>query len=182
MAEVRHVKVAVSEERLAERMTPSPPSVRPATPSPLPPAPPATQRSSVEPAPAATVSRPPPGAELATTDLGLLRQAVFARSALGDFTGAHKILEARFPPFDRDVELQCVAAWIEANLETRSGAPVRTLTAILEAKPGNEHALYYRGLVKKLSGDTRAALQDFVALAKQNPRHAGALAEIKKLR
>jgi hypothetical protein len=45
-----------------------------------------------------------------------------------------------------------------------------------------ESGLYYRGLLLKRSGKEKAALRDFVILAKKNPTHVGALSEIKLLR
>jgi Flp pilus assembly protein TadD len=164
--------VAVTDENLAARMTPIPPSARP---------PPTEQ----EPAPRSNPPRatpPPPSGDPSPTDPRLLREAILVRVHRGDFAGADQILRERLPAAQRDGEIQAVAAWIQANVDGRGEAAAAKLTAILEATPNAEHALYYRGLVHNLAGDTRAALRDFVAVARLNPRHAGALMEIKRLR
>jgi hypothetical protein len=99
----------------------------------------------------------------------------------GDFAGADRILaEQAFR--GPDPELDAITAWVRNNLTGRHEGPLKALDALLRDNAACEHALYYRGLVLARAGDTRGALRDLVALAKQNPRHARALLEIQRLR
>jgi hypothetical protein len=127
------------------------------------------------------VSSPPPRGEAKAPDLDLVRQAVRIRVTQGDYAGADRILAGRIPKTP-DAELDAIAAWVGANLTGRNDSAVKALDTLIAGNPTCEHALYHRGLVQKRAGESRLALRDFVAAAKQNPRHAGALLEIKELR
>jgi hypothetical protein len=164
--------IAITDEKLTARLTPVPPSVRQM---------PAVQEPETRPSsPPATP--PPASGDPAATDPRLLREAILVRVHRSDFAGANQILQERLPSAERDVEIQAVAAWVQANLDGRCEAATSVLTAIVDANPNAEHPLYYRGMVQNLAGEAKAALRDFVSVVRINPRHASALMEIKKLR
>jgi hypothetical protein len=127
-------------------------------------------------------SQPPPAADPAKiNDPTLLRDAVRAKVVLGDFGAADRLLAGR-KGSEADAELDAISAWVRANLDARPDAALETLGLLLHKNPRCEYALYYRGLVLKRAGEPKAALRDFVTLAKQNPRHGRALLEIQELR
>jgi tetratricopeptide (TPR) repeat protein len=124
---------------------------------------------------------PPPTPDHAD-DLALARESAKARVAQMDFAGAERILTERIPVASRDAETEAFAIWVRANLQSDLDGPIEQLGRLVASNPRCEHALYYRGLVQKRAGQRKAALRDFVTLAKQNPSHVGALFEIKELR
>jgi hypothetical protein len=159
--------------------TPLPASIRPGS------SPPESGRKSSELRRVALPpSIPPPAAASATptTSAALIRQTVIARVAQLDFSGAERILRERRVADAHDPEIDALAIWVRANLQSDLEGPLASLNLLLHANPKCEHALFYRGLVLKKSGQRKAALRDFVTVAKQNPRHGAALFEIKELR
>jgi len=128
---------------------------------------------------------PPPTAgssEEAAEAVALRRERAKAKVALQDFKAADAIL-AELAAFEhKDPEAEALGAWVRANLQNNLDGPLETLDMLLLANPKCEHALYYRGLILKRAGQRKAALRDFVTVAKQNPKHAPALVEIKELR
>jgi hypothetical protein len=104
-------------------------------------------------------------------------------SGRADYTTADELLRDRCTDEDAsEPDFQALAAWVKANLTGEATTPLNDLTFLLMAHHSCEPALYYRGLLLKRTGKDKAALRDFVALAKKNPTHVGALTEIKLLR
>ncbi len=103
---------------------------------------------------------------------------------LHDFETADRLLRERCTEADTATpDFQALAAWIKANLLSGdAGAALNDLTFLLMSHHTCQTALYYRGLLLKRAGKEKAALRDFVLLAKENPGHTGALTEIKQLR
>ncbi len=100
-----------------------------------------------------------------------------------DFASADEILRERCTDEDAgEPDFQALAAWVKANLSGDPKTPLNDLTFLLMSHHACESALYYRGLLLLRTGKEKAALRDFVVLAKKNPAHVGALAEIKLLR
>jgi hypothetical protein len=167
--------------------TPPPASMQPASvPGSAPPASaPGTTRKSAElrrVALPASLPPPPLTAAPPTTTTALIRQAVIARVAQLDFSGADKILRESPATDVPDPEMAALSIWIRANLQSDLEGPLASMNLLLHSDPKCEHALYYRGLILKKSGQRKAALRDFVTVAKQNPRHGAALFEIRELR
>jgi hypothetical protein len=175
--------------------TPPPPSLR-APPSPTktpqpasispdstPPAPAPGRKSSEFRRVALPPSIPPPAAAATpATSAALIRQSVIGRVVQLDFSGADRILRERRVLDAPDPEIDALSIWVRANLQSDLEGPLASLNLLLHTNPKCEHALYYRGLLLKKSGQRKAALRDFVTVAKQNPRHGAALFEIKELR
>ena len=103
---------------------------------------------------------------------------------VNQYETADRILRERVRREDTsDPEYQALAAWVKANLNAAQlNGALRDLTLMLLANPECESGLYYRGLLLRRAGKDRAALRDFVVLAKKNASHMGALQEIKALR
>jgi len=100
-----------------------------------------------------------------------------------DYDSADRILRENCTDQDMaEPDYQALSAWVKANLTGDDTVPLNDLTFLLMAHNQCESALYYRGLLLKRSGKEKAALRDFVILAKKNPTHVGALSEIKLLR
>jgi len=101
-----------------------------------------------------------------------------------DYATAARLLRDNCTDEDAaEAEFQALSAWVKANLKPEDlNTPLNDLTFLLMAHNQCEAALYYRGLLLKRSGKAKAALRDFIILAKKNPNHAGALTEIKLLR
>ena len=101
-----------------------------------------------------------------------------------DYDTADRILRERCTEQDAaEADFQALTAWVKANLNAGDlSSGLNDLTFLLMSHNQLESALYYRGLLLKRSGKEKAALRDFVILAKKNPNHMGALAEIKLLR
>jgi hypothetical protein len=189
-------RIALPVDLPPRSRTPLPPSFR--TPPPLPPSspPPFDGAPPLSPPPGATrpsglrrVSLPesipppaPPPTPAHADDVTLARESAKARVAQMDFAGAERILTDRVPVASRDAETEAFAIWVRANLQSDLDGPIEQLGRLVASNPRCEHALYYRGLVLKRAGQRKAALRDFVTLAKQNPSHVGALFEIKELR
>lgn len=112
----------------------------------------------------------------------MIRQSVIGRVAQLDFSGADRILRERRVLDAPDPEMDALSIWVLANLQSDLEGPLASMNLLLHTNPKCEHALYYRGLLLKKSGQRKAALRDFVTVAKQNPRHGAALFEIKELR
>ncbi len=114
-------------------------------------------------------------------DPRLLRQAIRTRVGLGEFAEAERLIR-EFPGEAKDPEMQALTAWLRSNLGGDTDGPLQVLSSLLRMNPKCEYALYYRGLLLKRTGELKAALREFVTLAKQDPKHSGALREIQELR
>ncbi len=154
--------------------------------SPPPPRPP--PRPSYDALRAVDATRPPPAPQAPSPTGGAtlsdaLREAEQA-AMHHDFESADRILRDECTDDDAaEPDFQALAAWVKANLSPADvTSPLNDLTFLLMSHHGCQSALYYRGLLLKRTGKPRAALRDFIGLAKKNPAHAGALAEIKLLR
>jgi hypothetical protein len=79
-------------------------------------------------------------------------------------------------------EYVALFTWIAYQAGAELPETVRAFSRILEDHPECQPALYYRGMLLKEAGKDRAALRDFVTVARLNPDHIKALAEVKLLR
>jgi hypothetical protein len=130
----------------------------------------------------ASVPPPPLVTSPSGQTMALSLESAKARVAQMDFAGADRILRDMPETRAANAETVALTAWVQANLDGNHERPLELLNVVLQANPTCEHALYYRGLVLKRAGERKAALRDFVTLAKQNPHHGPALSEIKALR
>jgi hypothetical protein len=161
-----------------------------APPAPLPVSPPAKVRAPPRPsfsppklvetgAPPTPIAVTPHAAPGPSLDFRLADEAAKRH----DYATADEILRERCTDEDAsEPDFQALAAWVKANLTGDLKTPLNDLTFLLMAHHSCESALYYRGLLLKRTGKEKAALRDFVVLAKKNPSHVGALVEIKLLR
>ena len=81
-----------------------------------------------------------------------------------------------------DIEIAALVAWILSRRGVPVPESVRALSRILDENPECQSALFYRGTLLKEASKDRLALRDFVTLARLNPNHLRALAEVKVLR
>lgn len=122
----------------------------------------------------------PEAANVLSSEFRLAEQAVH----VCDWETAERILQERCSDEDMAEPLyQALQVWVRANLHHPDVAiSINDLTVILMGQPECEDALYYRGLLNKRIDREKAALRDFVTVAKLNAGHMGALTEIKLLR
>jgi len=122
----------------------------------------------------------PEAAKGLSSEFRLAEQAVH----VCDWETAERILQERCSDEDMaEPRYQALQVWVRANLHHPDVAiSINDLTVILMGQPECEDALYYRGLLNKRIDREKAALRDFVTVAKLNAGHMGALTEIKLLR
>jgi tetratricopeptide (TPR) repeat protein len=102
--------------------------------------------------------------------------------ARGDLKAAdsHVVMATKGDPSKPDYA--ALFTWIAYKSGVEIPESVRSFSRILEDHPECQAALYYRGMLLKEAGKDRAALRDFVTVARLNPDHIKALAEVKLLR